>query len=52
MNSNPKIVREVELASDALKVMQQNNISQIVVVNDDAYIGIVHIHDILKEGLV
>ena len=52
MNSNPKIVKEVELASDALKVMQQNNISQIVVVNDDAYIGIVHIHDILKEGLV
>ena len=52
MNSNPKIVKKEELASDALKVMQQNNISQIVVVNDDAYIGIVHIHDILKEGLV
>jgi len=52
MNSNPKIVKEVELASDTLKVMQQNNISQIVVVNDDVYIGIVHIHDILKEGLV
>jgi arabinose-5-phosphate isomerase len=52
MNSNPKIVKEEVLASDALKVMQQNNISQIVVVNDDAYIGIVHIHDILKEGLV
>ena len=52
MNSNPKIVKEEELASNALKIMQQNNISQIVVVNDDAYIGIVHIHDILKEGLV
>jgi arabinose-5-phosphate isomerase len=32
--------------------MKENNISQIVVVNDDKYIGIVHIHDILKEGLV
>lgn len=52
MNSNPKIVKDVELASDALKIMQQNNVSQIVVVNDDEYIGIVHIHDILKEGLV
>jgi len=52
MNSNPKIVKEEVLASDALKFMQQNNISQIIVVNDDAYIGIVHIHDILKEGLV
>ena len=52
MNTNPKIVKEEVLASDALKVMQQNNISQIVVVKDDAYVGIVHIHDILKEGLV
>ncbi len=52
MNSKPKIVKDLDLASDALKVMQQNNISQILVVNDNAYIGIVHIHDILKEGLV
>ena len=52
MNSNPKIVNEDDLASTALKVMQQNNISQIIVVNDDTYIGIVHIHDILKEGVV
>ena len=52
MNSNPKSVNDDELASTALKVMQQNNISQIIVVNNGAYIGIVHIHDILKEGVV
>ncbi len=52
MNSNPKIINDDELASTALKVMQQNNISQIIVVNKGAYIGIVHIHDILKEGVV
>jgi arabinose-5-phosphate isomerase len=52
MNSNPKTINEDHLASDALKIMKENNISQIVVVNDDKYIGIVHIHDILKEGLV
>ena len=52
MSSDPKIVKFGELASFALKVMQQNNISQVLVVNDGTYIGIVHIHDILKEGLV
>ena len=52
MNSNPKSVNDDELASTALKVMQQNNISQIIVVNNGAYIGILHIHDILKEGVV
>ena len=52
MNSNPKIVNDYDLASTALKVMQQNNISQIIVVNNATYIGIVHIHDILKEGVV
>ena len=52
MNSNPKIINDDELASTALKVMQQNNISQIIVVNKGAYIGIVHIHDVLKEGVV
>lgn len=52
MNSNPKIVNDDDLASTALKVMQQNNISQIIVVNNATYIGIVHIHDILKEGVV
>ena len=52
MSSDPKIVKFGELASFALKVMQQNNISQVLVVNDGAYIGVVHIHDILKEGLV
>jgi arabinose-5-phosphate isomerase len=52
MNPKPKIINYDELASTALKVMQQNNISQIIVVKNDAYIGIVHIHDILKEGVV
>ena len=52
MNSSPKIVNDDELATHSLKVMQHNNISQIIVVKDDKYKGIVHIHDILKEGLV
>ena len=51
MNSNPKTINEDHLASDALKIMKQNNISQIVVLKENKYMGIVHIHEILKEGI-
>ena len=51
MNSNPKTINEDRLASDALKIMKQNNISQIVVLKGNKYMGIVHIHEILKEGI-
>jgi arabinose-5-phosphate isomerase len=52
MNAKPKTVKHDELASYSLKIMEQNNISQIIVLKDSNYFGIVHIHDILKEGLV
>jgi arabinose-5-phosphate isomerase len=39
------------LAIEALKMMEQNNISQLLVVEKENYIGIIHIHDILKEGI-
>lgn len=52
MNAKPKTVNYDELATFSLKVMEQNNISQIIVLKDSNYLGIVHIHDILKEGLV
>jgi len=52
MNTNPKSVSYDELATSSLKIMEQNNISQIIVLKESNYFGIVHIHDILKEGLV
>ena len=52
MNTNPKTVSYDELATSSLKIMEQNNISQIIVLKESNYFGIVHIHDILKEGLV
>ena len=48
----PKKVDISILAYDALKIMQSNNISQLIVISDDEYKGIVHIHEIIKEGLV
>jgi len=51
MNNNPKSILSSELAIEALKIMEQNNISQLLVVENEAYIGIIHLHDILKEGI-
>tara|TARA_B100001250_G_C19781976_1_gene782252 strand:+ start:832 stop:1797 length:966 start_codon:yes stop_codon:yes gene_type:complete len=52
MSRNPKKITVDSLAYDALQIMEENNISQILVVDKDAYIGIVHIHEILKAGIL
>lgn len=53
MTKNPKSVSLGTLAVDALDLMQTNNISQLVVVNDNGdFAGIIHIHDLIKEGLI
>jgi arabinose-5-phosphate isomerase len=40
------------LAIHALALMREKSITQLVVVLDDAYQGMVHLHDLLKEGLI
>ena len=52
MTINPKIVSEQSLAYDAFKIMKNFNITQLVVLKDDIYCGIIHIHDIIEEGIV
>ena len=51
MNENPKTVKDNILAKDALQLMEQNNISQLIVMNKSEYVGILHIHDLIKEGI-
>lgn len=51
MSNTPKIISSDQLAKNALNIMEQNNISQLLVVDSDNYIGIIHIHDIIKEGI-
>ena len=51
MNKNPKTISVSALAIDALKMMEEHNISQLIAVNEGSYVGIIHIHDILKEGI-
>ncbi len=52
MSPNPKIISGDTLAVDALQLMRQNNITQLIVVDDNEYKGIVHLHDILNEGII
>lgn len=53
MTKNPKSVPEDTLAVDALELMKQKNITNLFVVDQEGrYRGVIHIHDIIKEGIV
>lgn len=52
MNASPQTIGADEYAVCALQIMQERNITQLVVVQDDRAIGFIHLHDLLKEGLV
>ena len=51
MTPNPKTIDENALVADALHKMRQNSITQLPVVIGEAYLGVIHLHDILKEGI-
>ena len=52
MNKNPKVLSEDTLAYNALGVMKKNNISQVLVYdNNQIYKGVVHILDLIKQGI-
>lgn len=52
MCANPKQIQATELAVVALKIMEEHNITQLLVMDEKKYLGIVHLHDILKEGII
>ena len=53
MHSNPRTILDTEYAVNALQMMRQNSITQLIVTDADGhYLGIVHIHDILREGII
>ena len=51
MTKNPKTINSTALATEALAVMEENNITQLIVVNNGSYKGLIHLHDIIKEGI-
>jgi arabinose-5-phosphate isomerase len=52
MSKNPKSIESDILAVEALKLMKERNITQLLVVKDQKYFGVIHLHDILKEGIL
>jgi arabinose-5-phosphate isomerase len=52
MNPNPKRIDKDELALLALELIKKNNITQLLVTSGNAYYGIVHLHDLLQEGII
>lgn len=52
MTRSPKIISADEYAVKALQLMQESNITQLVVTNEKKIAGFVHLHDLLKEGIV
>jgi len=52
MTINPKTINATDLVSDALNILEDFSITQLVVVDNNKYIGVLHLHDILKEGIV
>lgn len=52
MSPRPKTVAASEMAVNALDLMRKNEIMQLVVVDGNRYLGIIHLHDLVKEGLI
>jgi arabinose-5-phosphate isomerase len=52
MSLHPKTIESSELAVNAFNIMQKNKITSVVVMEEGKYIGLIHIHDILREGIV
>lgn len=52
MSIAPKTIEHGELAVKALGMMQENNVSQLIVTKDKKLVGFVHLHDLLKEGII
>jgi arabinose-5-phosphate isomerase len=51
MGSEPKTITSDAMAVDVLEIMESNNISQILVTENGIYAGVVHLHDLIKEGI-
>ena len=52
MGKNPKTISNTAMAIDALNTMENSNITQILAVDENKnYIGVVHLHDLIKEGI-
>jgi arabinose-5-phosphate isomerase len=52
MTTNPKSTEKDVLALYALEIIKQNNITQLLITDQGSYFGIIHLHDLLQEGIL
>lgn len=52
MTVSPKTIDKSELAVNALDLMRKNNITQLIVLDNKQYAGIIHLHDLVREGII
>lgn len=52
MSASPKTIDSGELAVNALDHMRTNNITQLLVTANQEYSGIIHLHDLVREGII
>jgi arabinose-5-phosphate isomerase len=50
--ANPKCIEAEELAATAVDLMREYDITQLIVLQDGNYLGILHLHDLLREGIL
>lgn len=49
---NPKMIQSTDMVIDALNILEDFSITQLIVVDNGDYKGVIHLHDILKEGIL
>ena len=52
MTKQPKMIQSTTMVVDALNILEDFSITQLIVVDDGEYKGVLHLHDILKEGII
>lgn len=52
MTKNPKTIETEKMAVEALHAMENFSITQLIVTENKQYVGIIHLHDLLKEGII
>lgn len=52
MSRQPKCIEEDQLAVSALDMMRKNNVSQLLVTHNGLYAGVLHLHDLIREGII
>ena len=52
MTVNPKKISKSTLVTEAFHIMNKNSISQLVIMDKNKYIGMIHLHDVLKQNII